>query len=61
LELIFPSDKEILEAMTGLDRPWEDLHHRFYFLPEIRRIEACEFVMTMNGITLVLLTLWLCT
>jgi hypothetical protein len=35
--------------MTGLDKPWDDLHHRSYFLPEIRRIEEGEFVLTMNG------------
>jgi hypothetical protein len=49
LDLVFPSDEVILEAMTGPDRPWDDLHHRSYFLPELRRIEAGEFVMTMNG------------
>jgi hypothetical protein len=35
--------------MTGPDRPWDDLHHRSYFLPELRRIEAGEFVLTVNG------------
>jgi hypothetical protein len=49
LDLVFPSDEVILEAMTGPDRPWDDLHHRSYFLPELRRIEVGEFVMTMNG------------
>jgi hypothetical protein len=38
----------ILESMTGPDRPWHDLHHRSYFLPEIRRVEAGEFVLTVN-------------
>jgi hypothetical protein len=49
LDLVFPSDEVILEAMTGPDRPWDDLHHRSYFLPELKRIEAGEFVTTMNG------------
>jgi hypothetical protein len=49
LDLVFPSYKAILEAMTGPDRPWDDLHHRSYFLPELRRIEAGEFVTTMVG------------
>jgi hypothetical protein len=40
LDLVFPSDEAILEAMTGPDRPWDDLHHRSYFLPELRRVEA---------------------
>jgi hypothetical protein len=51
----------ILEALTGPDRPWDDLHHRSYFLPELRRIEAREFVSTMNGDNLVLSILWLRT
>jgi hypothetical protein len=49
LDLVFPSDEVILEAMTGPDRPWDDLHHRSYFLPELKRIEAGEFITTMNG------------
>jgi hypothetical protein len=49
LDLVFPSDKAIIEAMTGPDRPWEDLHHRSYFLPELHRIEAGEFTITMMG------------
>jgi hypothetical protein len=44
-----PSDEVIIESMTNLDRPWDDLHHRSYFLPELRRIEAREFTLTMNG------------
>jgi hypothetical protein len=35
--------------MTGPDKPWEDLHHRSYFLPELHRIEAGEFTITMTG------------
>jgi hypothetical protein len=33
LDLVFPSDEAILEALTGPDRPWDDLHHISYFLP----------------------------
>jgi hypothetical protein len=39
----------ILEAMMGLDRPWDDLHHRSYFLPELKRVEKRELTSTMNG------------
>jgi hypothetical protein len=39
----------IIEVMTSLDRPWDDIHHRSYFLPELRRIEAGEFTLTMIG------------
>jgi hypothetical protein len=49
LELVLPSDKVIIEAMTSSDRPWDDLHHRSYFLPELRQIEVGEFTLTMNG------------
>jgi hypothetical protein len=38
----------IIEALTGLDKPWDDLHHKSYFLPELRRIEAGEFMLTMT-------------
>ena len=49
LDLVFPSDEAIIEAMTSLDKPWDDLHHRYYFLPGLRRIEVGEFTLTMNG------------
>jgi hypothetical protein len=32
LNTILPSDEAIIEAMVGAERPWEDLHHRSYFL-----------------------------
>ena len=34
--------------MTSLDKPWDDLHHISYFLPELSRIEAGEFTLTMT-------------
>jgi hypothetical protein len=49
LDLVLPSDKAIIEAMTGQDKPWEDLHHRSYFLPELHRIEVGEFTITRTG------------
>jgi hypothetical protein len=49
LDLVLPSDEAIIEAMTSLDRPLDDLYHRSYFLPELRRIEAGEFNFTMTG------------
>jgi hypothetical protein len=49
MDLVFPYDKAILEAMTRPDRPWDDLHHRFYYLPELKRIESGEFITTVNG------------
>jgi hypothetical protein len=35
LDLVFPSNKVVIEAMTSPDKPWEDLHHRSYFLPKL--------------------------
>jgi hypothetical protein len=49
LDLVLPSDEAIIEAMTSPDKPWEDLHQRSYFLPELHRIEAGEFTITMTG------------
>jgi hypothetical protein len=36
LDLVLPSDEAVIEAMTSLNKPWEDLHHISYFLPELR-------------------------
>ena len=30
LDTTLPSEEAILEAMTSVDRPWDDLHHRSY-------------------------------
>jgi hypothetical protein len=49
LYLVLPSNEAVIEAMTSPDKPWEDLHHRSYFLPELSRIEAGEFTITMTG------------
>jgi len=40
LDTVLPSEEEILEAMMGVDRPWEDLHHRSYFLPPLHEVES---------------------
>ena len=43
LDDVFPSDEAILEAMSGIEQPWEELHHRSYFLPNLDRLECDEF------------------
>ena len=43
LDMVFPSDEEIIEAMSGVEPPWEELHHRSYFLPELDRLEREDF------------------
>ena len=30
----FHNDEEILEALTSLEYPWDDMHHRSFFLPK---------------------------
>jgi hypothetical protein len=49
LDLVFPSDEVILEALTGLNRPWDDIHHIPYLLLDLGRTEVGEFVLTMTG------------
>jgi hypothetical protein len=49
LDLVLPSDEEVIEARTSLDKPWDDIHHKSYFLPELIIIEAEEFTLTMTG------------
>jgi hypothetical protein len=49
LDLVFPYDEAIIEAITSPEKSWEDIHHRSYFLSELRRIEAREFTLTMKG------------
>jgi hypothetical protein len=44
-----PSNEAVIEAMSSSDKPWEDLHHRSYFLPELSRIKVGEFTMTITG------------
>ena len=43
LDIVFPSDEAIIEAMSRVEPPWEELHHRYYFLPELDRLEREYF------------------
>jgi hypothetical protein len=36
--------------MNGSDRPWDDMHHHSYFLPEISRIEQDDFRSSLSEI-----------
>jgi hypothetical protein len=45
-----PLYEKILEAMNGSDRPWNDMHHRSYFLPDLARIEQDDFRSTLREI-----------
>jgi hypothetical protein len=33
LDETLPSNEAIIEVMNGSDKPWNDMHHRSYFLP----------------------------
>jgi hypothetical protein len=46
----FPSEEAILEAMNVSERPWDDMHHRSYFLPSLERIEQEDFRSTLSEI-----------
>jgi hypothetical protein len=50
LDGTLPLDEAIIEAMSGSDKPWDDMHHRSYFLPEVERIEQDEFRSTLSEI-----------
>ena len=43
LDMVFPSDEAIIEAMTGVEPPWEELHHRSYFLLELDLLEHEDY------------------
>jgi hypothetical protein len=34
--------------MNSTDRPWDDMHHHFYFLTDLVRIEQDEFRSTLS-------------
>ena len=43
LDDVFPLDEAIIEAISGVEPPWEELHHRSYFLSDLDRMEHEEF------------------
>jgi hypothetical protein len=49
LDLVLPSNEAVIEEMNSPEKPWDNLHHRSYFLLELSRIEAREFTLTMTG------------
>jgi hypothetical protein len=46
LDETLPSDK----AMNGSNKPWDDMHHRSYFLPKLERIKQDEFRSSFSEI-----------
>ena len=43
LDSVFPLDESIIEAMSGVEPPWKELHHRSYLLPELDQLEREDF------------------
>ena len=43
LDTVFPSDEAIIEAMSGVEPPWGELHHRYYFISELDHLEHEDF------------------
>eukprot|EP00253_Pinus_taeda_P027995 PITA_27995 len=50
LDTVLPSEEAILEVMMGVYRPWEDLHHRSYFLPPLQEVEARFFKLFTSDV-----------
>jgi hypothetical protein len=50
LDDTFPLDGTIIETMNGSDKPWDDMHHCPYFLPDLERIEQDDFQSTLSEI-----------
>jgi hypothetical protein len=50
LDDTFPSNEDIIKAMNGSEKPWDDMHHRSCFLPELARIEQDDFRSTLSKI-----------
>jgi hypothetical protein len=48
LDDTLPSNEAILDSMFDPDRPWDDMHHHSYFLPELVRIEHDNFRSTLS-------------
>ena len=44
LDDVFPSDEAIIEAIFGVELPWEELRHRSYFLPDLNHMEHENFM-----------------
>ena len=48
LDETLPLDEAIIEAMNCSNKPWDDMHHHSYFLPELERIEQDDFRSTLS-------------
>jgi hypothetical protein len=46
----FPSDEYIIKCMNGSNKPWDDICHHYYFLPNIEIIKQDDFQSTLSEI-----------
>ena len=44
----FYNDEEILEALTSPEYPWDDMHHRSFFLPKELVSQSDQFSVETN-------------
>lgn len=51
LDTILPLEEAILEAMMGVDRTWEHLHHCSYFLPPLHKVESSLSNLSASDVT----------
>ena len=49
LDKILPSDEVVIKARLGVEPPWEEFHHRSYFLPELDRLECEDFRAVLSA------------
>jgi hypothetical protein len=47
---IFPSDESIMKMLSILEAPWDENHHRSYFLPSLDDIEKYIFSIFPSNI-----------
>ena len=48
LDDVFQSDEAIIEVMSRLEQPWEELHHQSYFLPKLDHMESDDFRLILS-------------
>ncbi|MCY0536181.1 hypothetical protein, partial [Klebsiella pneumoniae] len=45
VDIVLPSE----EAMIGIDKPWDDFHHRSYFVPDVHEVESSLSSPSLTG------------
>jgi hypothetical protein len=50
LDMVLSSDESILEDITCIENPLEDMHHKSYFLLELSRMEVGDKGIIIPGV-----------